>query len=242
MPDLARTPLAHDSIGLLEGLTSTRAIRRYQDDALPDEALRDILFAATRAPSGSNRQPVRFVVLSDSSIAQQAKRIVGENARALWAKYQPNSVPVSGAAKDSRRARLAAVMHRYVTEFERVPVLVLVCSEQIQEASTGESVFPSCQNLLLAARALGYGGVLTGWFLGVEDQLRELLAIPDEITISAAITLGRPEGSHGPVRWRPLADSVYCDQWGQSASWAADPPDTAVTRPSGGTAGSSPGR
>lgn len=229
MTDLAGTPLAPDSVGLLEGLTSTRAIRRYRDEPIPDAALRDILFAATRAPSGSNRQPVRFVVLSDSPVARQVKRIVGENARALWAKYQPSSVPTSGAATGSRRTRLAAVMHRYVTEFERAPVLVLVCSEPIEEASTGESVFPACQNLLLAARALGYGGVLTGWFLGVEDRLRELLGIPAQIAISATITLGRPEGSHGPVRRRPLAESVYTDRWGQPAGWAADPPGTAVT-------------
>ena len=50
---------------MLEGLTSTRAIRRYTDDPVPPEALRAMLFAATRAPSGSNRQPFRFLVLTD---------------------------------------------------------------------------------------------------------------------------------------------------------------------------------
>ena len=76
MPDHSEPPLlAADTVGLLAGLTTTRAIRRYTADPIPDAALRDILFATTRAPSGSNRQPFRFLVLRDS-----AGRAGGEGA------------------------------------------------------------------------------------------------------------------------------------------------------------------
>src|SRR6201996_4627182 len=73
-----------EDVSLYEGLLTTRAIRRYTDEPVPDEALRDILFAATRAPSGSNRQPFRFVVLTGGPVAQEAKRLVGEGARRFW--------------------------------------------------------------------------------------------------------------------------------------------------------------
>ena len=63
--ELSHTPLAPGTVGLMEGLATTRAIRRYLDEPVPDHALRDMLFAATRAPSGSNRQPFRFVVLTE---------------------------------------------------------------------------------------------------------------------------------------------------------------------------------
>jgi nitroreductase len=62
----------HEEISLYDGLLNTRAIRRYTDEALPDDALRDILFAATRAPSGSNRQPFRFIVLTEGPVAEEA--------------------------------------------------------------------------------------------------------------------------------------------------------------------------
>ena len=65
--------LAADTVGLLEGLTTTRAIRRYTDDPIPEPRCRDILFAATRAPSGSNRQPFRFLVLRDSETARRGQ-------------------------------------------------------------------------------------------------------------------------------------------------------------------------
>jgi len=55
-------------VGLYEGLVTTRAIRRYRDEAIPETHLRDMLFAATRAPSGSNRQPFRFVVLTTGPV------------------------------------------------------------------------------------------------------------------------------------------------------------------------------
>ena len=52
--DFAELAMPSDQVGLLEGLMSTRAIRRYTSEAVPDSALRTMLFAATRAPSGSN--------------------------------------------------------------------------------------------------------------------------------------------------------------------------------------------
>lgn len=76
----------------------------------------------------------------------------------------------------------------------------LPCLVRYREPHTGEgaSVYPACQNLLLAARALGHGGVLTGWHAMVEDELRAVVGIPDEVVIAATITLGRPLGRrHG---------------------------------------------
>jgi len=121
-------------------------------------------------------------------------------------------------------------MEHYVDNLHRVPVLILPCLVRYREPTPteGASVYPACQNLLLAARALGYGGVLTGFQQYVESELREFLALPDEVAIAATITLGRPAGSHGPVRRRPMAELVYGDTWGDSAPWAVDPEGTPV--------------
>src|SRR5215469_6972895 len=92
-----------------EGLVSTRAIRRYTDEAVPDDVLRDILFAATRAPSGSNRQPFRFIVLTDGPHARQAKHLIGEGARQFWAakRAEDGYDAGSGQRADSPKARMA---------------------------------------------------------------------------------------------------------------------------------------
>ena len=61
------------------------------------------------------------------------------------------------------------------------------------------------------------------WHLAVEAELRSLLSIPDEVALSACVTLGRPAGRHGPVRRKPLDAVVFDDEWGVEATWAREP-------------------
>ena len=220
-------------IDLLEGISTTRAIRRYTDEPVTDAQLATILHAATRAPTGSNRQPFRFLVLRDGPNAVEAKRLIGRAAKVMWTQKRVHDGydRGSGTVADSPKARMERTMQRYVDDFERVPVLVLPCLVRYREPSVfeGSSVYPACQNLLLAARAIGLGGVLTGFHHSVEGELVELLGVPSDAVIHATITLGHPEGRHGPVRRRPLAELVYEDSWGASPSWAVDPEGTAFT-------------
>ena len=209
-------PRTRVEIGLLEGLATTRAIRRYTDAPIPDEDLAEILWHAGRAPSGSNRQPFRFLVLRDGPNATAAKSLLGDAFRTGWTAKRE--------ADGYRPTRFADSMQRYVDRFEQIPVVVLVCLDRYRSPSPyeGASVYPACQNLLLAARALGYGGALTMWHLGVEPELRELLDVPEHAALSACITLGVPEGNHGPVKRKPLSDVVFDDGWGQTPAWLRD--------------------
>ncbi|MEM1435011.1 MAG: nitroreductase family protein [Pseudomonadota bacterium] len=232
-PALDQTPIHSDTLGLLEGLTHTRAIRRYLDEPVPEAALRDMLFAATRAPSGSNRQPFRFLVLSEGDKAEAAKALIGAAARKLWGNKRANDGydQGSGAQQNSPKARMARTMQHYVDAFERVPVLILPCLVRYRDPNPmeGASVYPAVQNLLLAARGLGYGGVITGFHGAVDAELKSLLGIPEEVFISCTVTLGKPAGSHGPVRRRPLRELVFGDSWGEAPGWAQDPPGTRYT-------------
>lgn len=225
--------LAHDTVGMLEGMVTTRAIRRYVDEPVPAAVLRDILFAATRAPSGSNRQPFRFLVLAEGEKAAAAKALIARGARSVWAGKRGNDGYGEGSGTDdsSPKARMARTMDAYVENLHNVPVLVLGCLVRYRapNPNEGASVYPAVQNVLLAARALGYGGVLTGFHALVDAELKDLLGIPEDVFIAASITLGRPAGSHGPVRRAPMDALVYGDTWGTAPAWAVDPPGTRHT-------------
>lgn len=218
---------------LLVGLATTRAIRRTTDEPIPDDDLSTILWHATRAPSGSNRQPFRFLVLRDGPNATEAKALLGRSFRELWAakRAADGYDEGSGAEADTPKARQARTMQTFVDTFESTPVVVLAClvRHRAPNPTEGASVYPACQNLLLAARALGYGGVMTTWHAAVEDELRRLVGIPDDVGIAATIPLGRPAGSHGPVRRRPVGELVFDDAWEASAPWAVDPEGTRFT-------------
>lgn len=222
-----------DGIDLLTGITTTRAIRRYRPEPVSDEDLATMVFAATRAPTGSNRQHFRFLTLRDGPSARAAKAVLGKSFRANWAAKRESDGydRGSGARDDSPKARQIRAMQQFVDTFERTPLVVLACIlRRHANLQDGASIYPACQNLLLAARALGYGGVMTGWHGAVEDELRQLLGIPGEHDIAATIPIGRPVGNHGPVRRRPLAELVYDDHWGGRAEWAVDPPGTRFTQ------------
>lgn len=231
--DLDRRSLPADQVGLLEGLTTTRAIRHYTGDPVPAEALRAMLFAATRGPSGSNRQPFRFVVLVGGPRAREAKRLVAEGARRIWAAKRSHDGYDLGSGSNplSPKARMARTMEHYVEHFAEIPVLILPCLVRYRDPTPteGASIYPACQNLLLAARALGYGGVFTGMHHFVETELRALLDIPDGVFLAGTITIGKPAGHHGPLRRRPMSELIYGEQWGQAPDWAIDPPGTAHT-------------
>jgi nitroreductase len=223
-----------DTVGLLEGVATTRAIRRFTSEPVSDEDLATILFAATRAPSGSNRQPFRFIVLRDGPRAGEAKALLGNAARHFWnAKRAEDGYDRgSGTRDDSPKSRVATAMDRFVERFEQTPVVILACLKRYRTAGPheGASIYPACQNLLLAARAIGLGGVMTQWQAMVERELRSLLDVPDDVALHATIALGHPEGGHGPVRRRPVHELVFDDRWGDTATWAIDPPGTGFTQ------------
>jgi nitroreductase len=225
-----------EPISLVDALATTRSIRRFTDDPIPERDLARIMWLASRAPSGSNRQGFRFVVLRDGPNATRARALIGDGARRVWGNKRVGDGydRGSGARDDSPKARMARTMDHFVAHVHEAPVIVLACVRihRPQMLGVGGSVWPAVQNLLLAARALGYGGVITGFHGPHEDELRELLRMPraDEIAIAATIPLGRPQGQHGPVRRRPLRELVYDDAWDAPAPWAIDPPGTRFTQ------------
>jgi nitroreductase len=220
-------------VDTLEAIATTRSIHRYRRDPIADEDLARILWSATRGPSGSNSQPFRFLVLRDGPRAARAKALLGESFRRSWAAKSAGEGWSQGSGADpaSRKARTARAMQRFVDRFEEIPVVVLACALRHRDPHPyeGASIYPACQNLLLAARALGYGGTLTIWHVACEAALRELLEIPDDVFVAATIPLGRPEGRHGPLRRRPVRELVFDDVWEGEASWVSDPPDARVS-------------
>ena len=111
---------------LLEGLATTRAIRRYRDDPVPEADLNTILWHATRAPSGSNRQPFRFLVLRHGPVAVEARALLAQSFSSIWAMKEEHDGyrEGSGADPNSPKARMAATMRHFVDHVSDVPVVV----------------------------------------------------------------------------------------------------------------------
>src|SRR4029077_20471025 len=113
----------------------------------------------------------------------------------------------------SRRSRiLAAHIHE-------APVWIVPCLEGGTPTRTsGSSIYPAVQNMLLAARALGLGATLTTLHLVFEKEAEAALGLPPGLHSYALLPIGYPMGRFGPVRRVALADVVYEDLWGEPYS------------------------
>ena len=101
---------------------------------------------------------------------------------------------------------------------DEVPVLILACIQvNPGGAISAGSIFPSVQNILLAARGLGLGSALTTRQTRFETEIKEMLGIPKDVATVALLPIGFPaEGSwYGPTRRRPLQEVAFVDRWGE---------------------------
>src|SRR4029077_20439506 len=87
--------------------------------------------------------------------------------------------------------------------FDEVPVLLVVLADQRYLAAVdrdldrytmagGASIYPFVGSILLAAHGEGLGGVMTTMVIRSEPEVKQLLAVPDELAVAAVVALGRP--------------------------------------------------
>jgi nitroreductase len=196
-----------------EVMSTARAIRRFTDRPVDDSTLARCITAATWAPSGGNQQPWHFVVIR--SREARAALAVGA-ARALATIEQLYSMARPAPDDDSPRARNARAVYAIHDGAAEVPAAVLFCvrgQPHTPDLTLGASIFPAMQNFLLAARATGLGACVTGWQVQGEHELRSAIGIPDEWRLASLVIVGWPQGRHGPLRRRPVADVASLDRW-----------------------------
>lgn len=198
-------------------LSTTRAVRKRLDleRPVPREVILDCLRLAVQAPSGSNRQDWRFVVVTDPDLRAGLAEIYNRDALPYLGADAKGAI--SGAADPVRRSAsyLSQVLHR-------VPVLVVPCvMRTLGQGPAGSaaglyaSIIPAMWSFMLALRSRGLGSVLTTLHLEHEADAAELLGIPDGVTQAGLIPVAYTIGDDfKPARREPVETVTYWDAWG----------------------------
>jgi nitroreductase len=188
---------------VFEAIRTTRAMRRL-DPSRPvsDEDLRKIVEAATKAPSGANSQPVRWILITDPDVKRKVGAVYRRCAGALLADFD-----------ESDPALLRSSWH-LAEHLGDAPALAVACCEGPNRRPA--SVYPGIQNLMLAARALGLGTTLTTSHLQDEAALKEILGIPDDVLTYCIIPIGYPLGRWGEAKRHPVEAIAYRNVWGKT--------------------------
>jgi nitroreductase len=201
-------------------IETTGTCRFYLPDPVPMDVLRRVVDAARFAPTGGNRQGVRFVVVTDAA----KRRALRDLYLPLWEQYSSRAVTQPGAPLP-KLLQNADHMARHLDE---VPVHLVVCARTADLMATdrhldrvsvvaGASIYPSVQNLLLAARTEGLGTALTTLLCAVEPKVKELLTIPDGVATAALIPLGYPaKGFPKKLSRRPIEEIAFSDSYGRA--------------------------
>ncbi|MBT5665307.1 MAG: nitroreductase family protein [Rhodospirillaceae bacterium] len=206
-----------DSTDVFDIMDTTRAMRRLKPDPVPDELVVRILRAGLHAPNGGNTQRWKFLVIKDIEIKKKVqvyyKRALDEVVGPRYA----NSPPPPGATKEGYHRQHTAV--EYLTDhYHEAPIWIVPCIDHGTDKpnrSSGASIYPAVQNMLLAARALGLGSTLTTRYLMYEKEAEAAMGLPEGVHSYAILPIGYPMGNFGPVGRGDLSDFVCLDAWDQ---------------------------
>ena len=205
--DLMEKKHMAEEINLFEAIDTQRAIRYFKPDRVPEELITRLLQAAIKGPSGGIRQGWGFIVIRDPEIRSK----IGD----LYRTGSDFEIRPDMTAQEKRVYTAAQHLEDHMDE---VPVLILACIQANPGGTiSAGSIFPSVQNILLAARGLGLGSALTTRQTRFETEIKEMLGIPKDVATVALLPIGFPaEGSrYGPTRRRPLQEVAFVDRWGE---------------------------
>jgi nitroreductase len=203
---------------LQEAMETQRAVRRLLPDPVDDDVVLRCIELALKAPTGSNGQNWEWIVVRDQAI----KETLGNQYRRAWALYGRAGARISRG--DEAMGKILQAVEWQVEHFTELPVLVVCCLRgsrvpfvpmpPIAESSYYGSIYPSVQNLLLAARAMGLGASLITLPLWSTTVARSALGLPMSVQPACVVPLGWPRGRYGPTTRKPVGEVVHLDRYG----------------------------
>ena len=195
-----------------EAMFTQRSVRKFRPDPIPDEDLRLIVEAAIKAPNGGNHQIGRFLLVTNREKIAVFGRLYHE---AWWAKRWddhrwkgPQDVPPEEKSYSAAMGLADTI--------GAVPAIVFAFAVPPGWAN---SVIPACQNLMLAAHALGIGSIPTTLHPSVMERFHAMFEVPKDVSFHFCIPLGYPAVKYGPSVRKPIAETTYRDRWGSAVSW-----------------------
>jgi nitroreductase len=200
-----------------ELLTTTRAVRKRLDLTRPvgRDVILDCVRLAMQAPTASNEQDWRWLVVTDAD----KRAAIAEIYHSIGAEYLAQA---AATASDPQTQRVYQSALGLTETLAKVPVHVIPCldtrfdgSNLLAAASAWASIIPAGWSFLLALRSRGLGSVWTTMHLAKEREVGELLGIPATVTQAALFPVAYTIGNDFRPASRPPAETItFWNTWG----------------------------
>jgi nitroreductase len=202
-----------------ELLTTTRAVRKRLDLTRPvgRDVILECLRVAMQAPTASNAQDWRWLVITDAD----KRAAIAEIYCSIGAEYLAHA---AASESDPQTRRVYSSALSLTETLAEVPVHVIPClqrrfdeSDRVVAASAWASIIPAGWSFLLALRSRGLGSVWTTMHLAKEQEVAELLGIPATATQAALFPVAYTVGTDFRPASRPPAETItFWNTWGES--------------------------
>ena len=200
-------------MNIIDAIQQRRSIRKYKPDNVPDDVLNRLLNAMRLAPSGSNRQEWKFIVVRDKElrrkIATACKVHPGKPNGQDFVAEAPVIIVACGSDKEAR-----------IRHYKDDKVFISDGADIYEDIRANPGDYESCvdwdlaialDHLSLAALEEGMG---TCWIAGLDErEMKELLGIPDDIRAPLVMTLGYPDEQPDARSRKPLDEIVCYDEY-----------------------------
>src|SRR6185437_6615382 len=203
-------------------LSTTRSVRKRLDFERPveRETLLECLQLAVQAPTASNRQTWRWVIVTDPELKTKIADIYREQGM----DYLRGSLVESESKGEDDRRRVHDSAVYLAENFERAPAFVIPCVEGDLGAMTQTGVIGTLGSIIqagwsfqLALRARGLGSTWTTIHLGDAQAVADLLGIPAGVTQVALIPVAYTKGtSFRPAKRPPVTEITHWNHWGDT--------------------------
>ncbi len=201
-----------------EAIYTQRAIRYWEEKPVPRALLEQVIEAASKAPSGSNTQPWIFVVIDDRAKLDEIAALM----RGFFEAAEPirNLISAGEKSEDKSERLMLKGAKQFFTKLERAPAIIIPCLYQVASPTpdpasllAGSSIYMAVQNLMLSARALGLGTLMTTAHAMIEPNLREILSLPDDAHPVALIPIGFAGANFGPTKRKGVDEVLRWNSW-----------------------------
>jgi nitroreductase len=194
-------------------LTTTRAVRKRLDltRSVELEVILECLRLAIQAPTGSNMQTWRWIVVTDPAVRAQLAELYQSAARgATDVRRTEPAMPET--PQQQRVMDSADYLMEHIAE---VPVFVIPCIEEGGgPAGWAPSIYPAAWSFMLALRSRGLGSVITTAHLYRREAADELLGVPEGFVQACMLPVAYYTGDDfKPADRRPIEELAFLNHW-----------------------------
>jgi nitroreductase len=207
---------------LLKAIHERKSIRAFKSDPIPKERVEEILTLAIHAPSAINLQPSEFIVVTGEEKERLSRRLI-KAYREKQISCGPDAVKPLPKTFGKRGAKTLEAMNPFFKEmgvqsdpfinegscnFYGAPVAIIICLDDAFSKARFVDIGAVLGYFVLAAHELGLGTCPIGLITAYEDEIKDVLNIPENKMVVIGIALGYPDWESPINRFKSFRDSL----------------------------------